>query len=151
MARIAATVQEALDIVREESSVRISEAAAQIGMPISTLSRKMSMHDEGAHVNVHELTPIMNAFKDWDPLQTLCRINGGLFIKAPKGKAKDALKPAEYQHRFSDLLSLLMSFHESPETNKYLLLDKQLQKHMQDTATIRLKIQRGVNQIEMEL
>jgi len=151
MARTAATIQEALDITREESGVRISDAAAQIGMPVSTLSRKMSMHDDGAHVNAHELTPIMNAFQNWTPLQTLCRINGGMFIKAPKGKAKETLSTAEYQQRFSSLLSLLLKFHESPSMDLYLKLDKQLQKHMQDTATIRLNIQKNINQIELEL
>ena len=145
------TVDEALHSMPERSKASQREVCNLVGMSESALSRKLSRFDEGAHLHVAELTPVMNGFKDWTPLHVLCRINGGLFVQMPKGKAKKALKPSDFNIECSRLVSLLIDFYDEPSQEKYDKLDSTLQDHVQSTANIRAHIKTNINQAELDL
>jgi len=60
----------------EESGRKKSEIAADMGKPLSTLSREISPYDEGAKLGVADLLPLMNACGSVAPLEWLAAARG---------------------------------------------------------------------------
>lgn len=145
------TIDQAIHTMPERSDVKQREVADVTGIKESTLSRKLNMYDEGAHLTVLELTPVMQGFRDFTPLIHMNRVNGFLSVKMPRGRAKFETSLSAYQADFSCLLGLLMDFTANPTTEKIKGIDEACVEHMNKTAAMRESVKnKSVAQYEMD-
>lgn len=137
MAKTIMTVDEAIHTMRERSNVTQRRVAELTGIPESTLSRKLNMYDDGAELHVRELTPVMRAFRDMTPLHVLCRSNGGMFVRAPRGRSEFEEDLGDFQENFSRLFKVLYDFAQAPSAEGIKAVDEECVEHMNRTANIR--------------
>lgn len=151
MAKTIMTVDEAIHTMRERSKVTQRMVSDLTGIPESTLSRKLNMYDDGAELHVRELTPVMRAFRDMTPLHVLCRSNGGMFVKAPRGRAEFEEDLGDFQENFSRLFKALYEFAQAPSAEGIRVVDTACVNHMNRTADLRAGVHsRAAAQFELD-
>ena len=150
------TLEESIfySLMGRECTKSPQHVAGEMGVKYNTLMRKVSITDEGASLNVHELIPYMKATGNYEVLDKLNTMAGRLYIPNPKGlrKGTDPKQDVHtYQMEFAAAMKLLHKFLADPTDEKYHELDDALRKHIGDTVNLKRRAKKHLlHQTELE-
>jgi len=129
----------------EFRDMSIDELADRMNVKSSLLYKALNPEDPSVRFPMSWATPFMQILNNFNPLRVLAANNGFMLVKAPTGsnsKLQNDIMLAEFNQDFAKLHTALLKFYGQPTLEAQKKLIKQLSRHMEKTAAIKLRVKR---------